>query len=132
MTSYSLRSRLLVLGLLLALAGCSGAKRQSPVGTWKLASDTITFDEKGAVEWKRPGGFPADGTSPGFPVFLGPLFESGGRGRWELTKEGKLRLVGKKPDGTEWSKAHDFRIEEDGESLVISAEGDYTFRRLKN
>ena len=124
---------LLAVGLLLALAGCGGSKRQGLVGTWKLPtnpSDTITFDEQGGVEWKRPGGWPKEGTSPGFPVFLGPLFESGGRGNWELTQEGKLRMFGKRPDGTEWSNAHGYRI--DGESLVISAEGEYTFQRLKN
>jgi hypothetical protein len=137
MTPHTLAPRwLLAVGLLIALAGCGGTKRQTLVGTWKFSSetpnpsDTITFDEQGGVEWKRPGGWPKEGTSPGFPAFLGPLFESGGRGNWELTPEGKLRLFGERPDGTEWSQAHNYRI--DGEALVISAEGEYTFRRLKN
>jgi hypothetical protein len=135
MAGYTFASRVLVFGLLLVLAGCGGAKRPTPVGTWKFSdtinpSDTITFDAQGAVEWKRPGGWPKEGTSPGFPAFLGPLFESGGSGRWELTNDGKLRLFGKRADGTEWSTTHDFRIE--GEVLVIAAEGDHAFRRLKN
>jgi hypothetical protein len=122
--------RLLVLGLLLVLAGCGGTKRQRPVGTWKVPNGTITVGEQGRVERKLPGGFPKEGVTPDrIPVFLGPLFESGGHGSWELTKQGKLRLIGKKPDGTEWSQAHDYRVEEDGEVLVISAEGEYMFRR---
>lgn len=125
--------RLLAVGLLVALAGCGGTKRQTPVGTWKFSaeelnpSDTITFDEQGGVEWKRPGGWPKEGTSPGFPVLMQPLFESGGRGHWEITKERKLRLFAKKPDGTEWSQPHDYRIE--GDALFI---GDLDFHRLKN
>jgi hypothetical protein len=126
--------RLLVYGLVLAFTGCGGSKPQGVVGTWKFtdmnSTDTITFDEQGGVEWKRPGGWPKEGTSPGFPAFLAPLFESGGRGNWELTHEGKLRLHGKRPDGTDWSNTHGFRIE--GELLVISAEGQYTFQRLTN
>jgi hypothetical protein len=92
---------LLAVGLLIALAGCGGTKRHSVVGTWMFSSETpnpsdmISFDDQGDVEWKRPGGWPREGTSPGFPVLLQPLFESDGRGHWEITKEGKLRLFGK-------------------------------------